>query len=108
MAETPKTEEAATMTQEAEQFLREQLQAGRMLSRTLKQNARDEGISDKALRSAQEKLGIRVTREGFGTNMKSYWELPFVPSHPIRAHSCPTENRAQMGTNGAGDDSEVF
>lgn len=58
------------------------------------------GFTSKQTRSAREKLGVVITREGFGKEMKSYWSLPsFVPNSPFvpsKPHSCP---QAGVGTN---------
>ena len=112
------------MTDEAAAFLRERLVSGaRVLGREIKRGAADAGISEKALRSARLRLGIRPEAEGFGKDRSTYWCLPitlantptaaYVPSTPINAL---VENRAHMdpeGTYGGADqgkpiDAEVF
>jgi hypothetical protein len=90
------------MTDEAVEFLQDRLSNGeRVLSREIKREADDAGISPKALRSARLRLGIKPKAEGFGRDRGSYWQLPTdVPSPQI---SALPENRADMdseGTNG--------
>jgi hypothetical protein len=111
----PMAEEDRTMTDEAVTFLQTILKDGaRLLSREIKHDASDAGISTKALRSARLRLCIKLETEGFGKDRRTYWRLPvhiaetppaaYVPSAPIDALS---KNRAHMdaeGTyEGAGD-----
>jgi hypothetical protein len=65
-------------------------------SREAVQQMKAEGFSEKVTRSARERLGVIVSRSGFGKDMKSYWRLPH-PVVPSRAHSCPPD---EQGTNG--------
>lgn len=104
----PATDEDRTMTDEAVAFLRAALSGGaRLLGREIKRDAIDAGISDKALRSARIRLGIKPESEGFGKDRGTYWRLPisaapaptgaYVPSTPINAL---LENRAHMDSEG--------
>jgi hypothetical protein len=108
-AMAPPDDEDRTMTDDAVDFLRDALTAGRVLARDIKRRAGESGISDKALRTARGRLGVVVTREGFGADIKSYWSLgptPVLPSIPIRAQQI---SRAQMGDEGTnGGDGESF
>jgi putative DNA primase/helicase len=103
-AMAPQDDDDRTMTDDAVDFLRDALTAGRVLARDIKRRASESGITDKALRNARGRLGVVVTREGFGAEIKSYWTLgpaPVLPSEPINAQQI---TRAQMdyeGTNGA-------
>lgn len=58
------------------------------------------GFTTKQTRSAREKIGVVITREGYGKEMKSYWSLPpFAPIPPFvpsKHHLCP---QSGMGTN---------
>jgi putative DNA primase/helicase len=59
-----------------------------------------EGFSEKTIRNARERLGIRPKRSGFGKQMVSYWKLPeraLVPSDAIDAHSCPASEEGMNG-----------
>ena len=96
-----------TMTSEAESLLRDILSDGRALARNVKRQAAEANVSDKALRRARERLGVQVHREGFGAEMKSYWLLPKGVQPSIRAHSCPSQDRAKLGTNEAGGTNAV-
>ena len=93
-----------TMTEDAVDLLRDMLVGGRILARDIKRRAGDAGISDKALRSARQKLGIAVSREGFGADTRTYWSLHSCPPDSFVPTSAYRENRAEMvaeGTNGA-------
>ena len=84
----PRDEGDRTMTDEAVDLLRDVLSAGRVLARDIKRRAGEAGITDKALRTARERLGVVASREGFGADTKTFWALgplPFVPSEPTRA-----------------------
>lgn len=52
------------------------LQAGRMDSKEVNKAMTANGFTTKQTRTAREKLKTVVTREGFGKDLKSYWELP--------------------------------
>jgi hypothetical protein len=93
-----------TMTDDAIDLLRDMLVGGRILARDIKRRAGDAGISDKALRSARQKLGITVSREGFGADTRTYWSLHSCPPAPFVPTPAYKESRAEMeseGTNGA-------
>ena len=62
--------------EEAEEFLRDMLDSGRMHVKELTKEARDAGISNATLRRAKEALGVTSQSEGFGKDKKWYWELP--------------------------------
>jgi putative DNA primase/helicase len=106
----PPEETERTMTDDAVDLLRDVLRAERMLARDIKRQATDAGISDKTLRVARQRLAVVSSREGFGADTKTFWALgpaPFVPSEPTRA---PSNNGAQMdsqGTNGSADAHEM-
>jgi len=92
-----------TMTEDAVDLLRDMLVGGRILARDIKRRAGDAGISDKALRSARQKLGIAVSREGFGADTRTYWSLHSCPPDPFVPTSAYKKNRAEVvaeGTNG--------
>lgn len=52
------------------------LQAGKMTSQEANKTMTASGYTTKQTRTAREKLKVVVTREGFGKDLKSYWELP--------------------------------
>lgn len=52
------------------------LQTGRMTSQEANKTMAASGYTPKQTRTAREKLKVVVTREGFGKDLKSYWELP--------------------------------
>jgi putative DNA primase/helicase len=101
-------------TSDAVEALRLILSTDSVPSKSATAQMKSEGHSEKAIRTARERLNVVVSRSGFGVEMKSYWRLP--PSlMPIDAHSRPSKERASMGTNGQespadqlGTDCEVF
>ena len=92
-----------TMTEDGADLLRDVLMAGRVLARDIKRRAADAGVSDKALRNARQRLGIVVTREGFGADCRTYWSLAdaaVVPSDPTYAHESIRARVDDEGTSG--------
>jgi hypothetical protein len=99
----PPEEGERTMTDEAMDLLNAVLEHGRVPAREVKRQAQDNGISERALRVARERLGVRVAREGFGADIKSFWmlpALPFVPSDIIPAMPYSVARMDGDGTNG--------
>lgn len=106
-------DEETSLTDEAEHFLREALALGRVATRDLKRQATQEGITDKALRRARERLGVTTERDGFGSNCRGYWRLPVVPFAPVVPTAAPLSEGARVGTSAetgtrVPDDAEVF
>lgn len=92
-----------TMTEDGADLLRDVLLAGRVLARDIKRRAADAGVSDKALRNARQRLGIVVTREGFGADCRTYWSLgdgAVVPSGSSYAHETNGAQVDDEGTSG--------
>jgi putative DNA primase/helicase len=56
-------------------FLQEALTGGPMPATAAKRMAREHGLTDKAIRSAREALGVKIDRDGFGPGSKSLWSL---------------------------------
>ncbi len=72
-------DEHRTATDEAVDFLREVLADGPVKAKDVHLEARNAGISDKALRRARERLGIKPRKQGghFGKNAQCWvWSLP--------------------------------
>lgn len=113
-ADTGDTGETNSATDDAGSYLRDLLTGVDSLpSRDVTRQMRAEGFTDKMIRSAREKLGVTVIRNGFGKDMASYWALPVVPKNTIRAHSRPQESVGiygqewqNRGMNGAAVDDE--
>ena len=94
--------------EEAEEFLCNLLSDGQKYVSEIFKQAEKEMISEKALRKAKDKLGIKHGREGFGAGSKPYWHLPIdsqsvmdkkdsnddeTPSiHSHTFHTCPSKN----------------
>jgi hypothetical protein len=64
-----------TAKREAKEFLLKRLEAGPVASDDVLEEAKQEGIAEKTLRSAKKELGIRSRREG-GSAGTWFWELP--------------------------------
>lgn len=74
-------QEDKNQTDEAMEWLESFLGDSEVDSKVAKQKATDAGISEKALRRAREKLGVRVIRRGKGKEHVTLWELmPHTPT----------------------------
>jgi putative DNA primase/helicase len=67
--------ESRTAKTEAMAFLQEALAGGPMPAIAATRMAREHGLTDKAIRSAREALGVKIDRDGFGPGSKSLWSL---------------------------------
>jgi hypothetical protein len=76
----PVSAEEKTATDEAVDWLRVVLTYKKQPAKEVQQAARDDGISDKCLRSARARLGVKIEREGFGEGSRSMWSLPPEPA----------------------------
>lgn len=79
-AEGVQSSVSRTQTDEAEEWLRELLKNGPVKAFDATNSALAEGFSAKALRSARERLQVRLTKDGFGGS--SIWSLPDVKDAP--------------------------
>jgi putative DNA primase/helicase len=77
-AETTLDAEERSATDEAVEWLADLLAGGAMPAADVLQSARKAGLTDKALRRAREKLGIKSRKQGghFGGSPGWVWELP--------------------------------
>lgn len=97
-AETEPADDDSTPGTDATDFMRDMLKEGHaMPSRDAVARMKAEGFTDKVIRTTREKLGVTVTRSGFGKDMTSTWSLPVVPTG---AHSCPVVPTKKAGRNG--------
>lgn len=64
---------------EAAEFLSHELSQGPRHAGELTKLARAEGITDKPLRTAREKLDVQISWDGGGPGSKSVWSLPTSP-----------------------------
>ena len=71
--------EGRTAKAEAVEFLQGALAGGPLPAVDAKRMAREHGLTEKALRSAREAIGVKVERDGFGPGSKSLWSLPDRP-----------------------------
>lgn len=105
--ETSQTDDDEDPVRDIDDALRRLLRDGPVNGKKAKSVMSESGYTDKQIRGARERLGVCAVRDGFGTDMKTFWSLPdaghvtsksevrpFVPSEP---HSCPHPGE---GTNG--------
>src|SRR5262245_22283732 len=64
-----------TARREAKEFLLERLEGGPVKADDIIEEAKQEGIAEKTLRSAKKELGIKSRRKG-GSDGEWFWELP--------------------------------
>jgi hypothetical protein len=92
-----------TLSPQAERKLRAFLAEGSRLSSEVIAAMAEAGFTPKQIRRAREKLGVQITRTGYGGNMRSSWALPGEScggadrcghSDP---HSCPPDDRWVSG-----------
>lgn len=83
------------------------LRDGRMASQEVNKIMAANGYTTKQTRTAREKLGVIITREGFSKDLKSYWELPKPSLNDsvaavlaTNAHICPPFTMGMNGESG--------
>ena len=82
--------------QDADSFLTGMLAGGEPVpSRTIVQGARDQGIAERTLRRAKERLGVRAKLVGFGASGKWHWWIPLSESTEAATRS--TGHQAPRG-----------
>ncbi|GHU20032.1 hypothetical protein FACS189475_08270 [Betaproteobacteria bacterium] len=81
--------EGSTLS-EAENYLLELLSGGELSSKKIKSDAKDAGFSWRTIRRAQENIGIKPRREGFGKNGFWVWKLS-------DSHRCPSGKKTDLG-----------
>jgi hypothetical protein len=90
----------------AETTLHSLLAGGSGLSSMLIAAMRHAGFTAKQVRRAREKLGVQITRTGYGSNMRSSWALPGESCGGANRcrhsdpHSCPPDDRWGSGQPG--------
>lgn len=108
LAQAEAVDSERTATDEAGDWLRYTLEAGPVPVGEVLRLAKLSGLSDKALRTARERLGIRPKRHGFGRGSSVSWALPPIDAQKrIDAHS---QSRASMeleGTYGGDEAAEA-
>jgi len=106
---TPEDESHRTATDEAEEFLRDVLACGPVKAADVQREARQAGISDKALRCARERLGIKPRKRDFAGGW--FWGMPSQDAllAPQDAQGAHARKRAPSGKKGIlGDDVPPF
>ncbi len=98
--EAPHVDDDDDPIRDVDDALRRLLRDGPVNGKKAKAVMSESGYTEKQIRGARERLDVSTVRDGFGTNMKTFWSLldkgktPFVPSE---LHSCPLPG---VGTNG--------
>jgi putative DNA primase/helicase len=100
-ADTQGDPKERSATTEAMDWLREHLETGPAKAKDVQRDARDAGFSDKALRTAREKLGIKPTKSGFSGGWQ--WAIstpedaPFAPKMPKAPKNPGQESEGNLG-----------
>jgi hypothetical protein len=74
--------EEQTATREAMDWLADYLRTGPAKAKDVQREAREAGISEKALRTARERLGVKPTKSGFSQGWR--WALPCEDAQDAR------------------------
>jgi hypothetical protein len=91
-AEAAEPVEDRSATDEAVDWLSEVLSAGRVKAGEVQKEARQAGITDKALRRARERLGVKPAKHEFLGGW--WWSLPSQDAQDAQdAHDCDTKKR---------------
>jgi putative DNA primase/helicase len=98
----------APTTRDADDALRRVLGRGPLSKREAESAMRAEGFTNKQIRCARERIGVKAKRTGFGKDTGSTWRLPegsHVPTDdaplvPSEDHSCPLVPTEIAGLNG--------
>ncbi len=108
-AETVEDSDERGATDEAADLLRSILEPGPVDVRAARDRLRREGFSDKQIRRARERLGVKRERAGF-KNPTDTWALPTEPEDaaaPVDAPLMPVDAQTQNeGINGKNDKNE--
>jgi putative DNA primase/helicase len=121
-AEVTEDNETRSQTSEAKDWLVDLLQEGRVKQTDVRKKAKACGISDKALRTARERLGVKPQKVGFGNGGSWVWELPPTKdAQPAKdAYGAQPLGTGTLGTldaeghlrdtrvSGASPDAEIF
>jgi hypothetical protein len=78
----PADEEEVTAVEEAAGFLRAILEDGAVSAKEIFQRAKSEGLSEKTVRRAKTRLGLKKFHQGFGKESKWTWDLPAKMADP--------------------------
>jgi hypothetical protein len=90
-------------------FLQQALSDGPMEQAEIVQLGQEAGFSEKSLRAAREKLGVKSRKEGFGTSGKWVWVLStgaamptLVVDNDATERTSPDENQPPANAGGCG------
>jgi len=91
--------------QEARDWLVEILEDGPMKASEVMREARQAGITEKSLRTARERIGIKPYKEKLSVHGGWYWKLPNYPKMPFSTQGAQDaqKNRQESGHLGGQD-----
>jgi hypothetical protein len=70
--------------EEAAAFLREVLAGGPVDANVVKAEAKQQGIAERTLQRAKQRLGVQAKKRGFGEGGAWLWSLPPAPATTLR------------------------
>jgi putative DNA primase/helicase len=89
-----------TAKEDAIEFLQAALADGPVPAAEVNRMAREHSLTAKTIRSARERLGVTIERDGFGPGSKSLWSLPKGSILAQSPHTCPTKELGIYGVRG--------
>jgi hypothetical protein len=81
---------------EADDWLRHVLDDGRVLVKTVQQQAREAALPWRTIERAKSRLHVEAERVGFGESGRWYWQLP----QPDVARAATPKDRHSRGSDG--------
>lgn len=108
-AECEADPEEQSATDEAAELLRAILTHGRVEIQEARKKLKAEGFTEKQIRSARERLGVKRERSGYGG--RDYWQLPYdaprsCPGAAVPAHSLRQGMNGQERNDGGMNDGD--
>jgi putative DNA primase/helicase len=83
----PDNKEERTEVEDAAEFLRSTLDDGPLVAKEIFRKAKADGFSEKTIKRAKARAGIKHYRAGFGAKGKSMWLLPSEDTAPNGANT---------------------
>jgi hypothetical protein len=104
-ADEPLAAAAKKVKSGASDFLQEVLRDGPVDHTEIVRLGEKAGYSEKALRTARDKLGVKPSKKGFGADGKWEWGLPGGAKLKLVVDKNPSDNKRPLeSADGAGDD----
>src|SRR5262245_47670670 len=106
MSITDAAPELRTAKAVAKEFLWAALAAGPVPATDISHQAREHGLTAKALRSARLALGVAIARQGFGPGSRSVWSLPGpIGAQPVLSEAAAARASIARGASSTQGDS---